>query len=55
VLAIIRAAFEKPESIAPTARFPARTFELLRHLADFTDQDSLQRQIAETVAYVQTR
>jgi hypothetical protein len=55
VLAIIRAAFEKPESIAPTARFPGRTFELLRHLADFTDQDSLQRQIAETVAYVQTR
>jgi hypothetical protein len=55
VLAIIRAAFEKPERIAPTARFPARTYQLLRHLADFTDQGSLQRQIAETVEYVQTR
>jgi hypothetical protein len=28
---------------------------LLRHLADFTDQDSLKREIAETIAYVQAR
>jgi hypothetical protein len=55
VLAIIRDAYEKPESIAPTARFPGRTYQLLRHLADFTDQESLRRQIGETLAYVQTR
>jgi hypothetical protein len=54
VLAIIRDAYEKPESIAPTARFPGRTYQLLRHLADFTDQESLRRQIGETLAYVQT-
>jgi hypothetical protein len=55
VLAIIRRAFERPETIAPGARYPARTLELLRHLTDFTDQRSLQREIAETLEYVQIR
>jgi len=54
-LAIIRAAFEKPETIQPLAKNPSRTFLLLRHLADFTDRDSLRREIAETIAYVQAR
>jgi hypothetical protein len=54
-LAIIRAAFEKPETIQPSAKEPSRTLLLLRHLADFTDQDSLRREIAETIAYVQAR
>jgi hypothetical protein len=43
VLAIIRAAFEKPETIAPSAKDPSRTLLLLRHLADVSDQDSLKR------------
>jgi hypothetical protein len=54
-LAIIRTAFEKPETIQPSAKEPPRTLLLLRHLADFTDQDSLKREIAETIAYVQAR
>jgi hypothetical protein len=54
-LTIIRAAFEKPETIQPLAKNPSRTLLLLRHLADFTDQDSLKREIAETIAYVQAR
>ena len=54
-LAIIRAAFEKPETIQPSAKEPPKTLLLLRHLADFTDQDSLKREIAETIAYVQAR
>jgi len=29
--------------------------KLLRHLADLTDDSSLQQQIAETLEYVQTR
>jgi hypothetical protein len=55
VLAILRFAFEKPEEITPTARFPAQTYQLLQFLADFTEQDDLKREIAETVAYVQTK
>jgi hypothetical protein len=54
-LALIRAAFEKPETIQPLARNPSRTLLLLRHLEDFTDQDGLKREIAETIAYVQAR
>jgi hypothetical protein len=54
-VAIIRAAFEKRETIQPSAKEPSRTLLLLRHLADFTDQDSLKREIAETIAYVQAR
>ena len=55
VLAVVRAAFEKPKSIAPDARAPSRTLLFLGHLGDLTDNDSLKRQIAETMAYVQTR
>ncbi len=55
VLTIIRSAFERAETIAPGAKYPARTLKLLRHLADFVDESSLQRQIAETLEYVQTR
>ena len=54
-LAILRAAFAKPETIQPSAKDPSRTLLLLGHLADFTDQDSLKREIAETIAYVQAR
>jgi hypothetical protein len=53
VLEIIRAAFEKPETIAPSAKYPARTLLLLRHLADVSGQDSLKRQIDETIASLQ--
>jgi len=55
LLSIIRAAFDKPETIQPSARHASRTLLLLRHLADFTGQDSLKREIAETIAYVQAR
>lgn len=53
VLEIIRAAFEKPETIAPSAKDPARTLLLLRHLADVSSQDGLKRQIGETIASLQ--
>lgn len=55
VLVILRAAFARPETIAPGAKYPAQTLKLLRHLADLAGESSLQRQIAETQAYVQTR
>lgn len=55
VLVIIRGAFNRPETIAPGAKYPARTLMLLRHLKDFTDQGSLRREIAETMEYVQSR
>jgi hypothetical protein len=55
VLAILHAAFEKPQSIAPSARVPSKTLQFLHHLADLTDQDSLKQQIADTIAYVQER
>jgi hypothetical protein len=51
-LALIRGAFEKPDSISPSARDPRRTLLFLQHLAELSDQDSLKRQIAETIAYV---
>ena len=54
VLAIIHATFEKPETIAPSARVPSNTLQFLHHLADLSDQDSLKKQIADTIAYVQT-
>jgi len=54
-LAIVRAAFEKPENIQPTAKEPSRTLLLLRHLADITDPGNLKREIDETIAYVQAR
>ncbi len=55
VLAISRAAFEEPESIAPQAREPSRTLLLLRHLADGSDRGSLQNEIAGTIAFLQSR
>jgi hypothetical protein len=55
VLFIIRSAFAKPETLAPGTNYPARSLKLLWHLADLTDDSSLQRQIAETLEYVQTR
>ena len=55
VLAIVRAAFEKPENIQPTAKEPSRTLLLLRHLADSTDPGNLKREIDETIAYFQAR
>jgi hypothetical protein len=54
-LAIVRAAFEKPENIQPTAKEPSRTLLLLRHLADITDPGNLKREIDETIAYFQAR
>jgi hypothetical protein len=54
VLAIIHATFEKPETIAPSARVPSKTLQLLQHLSDLTDQGSLKQQVADTMAYVQT-
>jgi hypothetical protein len=55
VLALLRAAFEKPETIAPSAKYPGRTLLFLHHLADATDQDSLKQQIAGTIAWLQSR
>lgn len=53
VLSIVRAAFEKPESIPQAAREPSRTLVLLRKLADAAEQERLKQQIVETMAYVQ--
>jgi hypothetical protein len=55
VLAVIRAAFEKPETIASDAREPSRTLVFLRHLVELTDQDSVRQQIAETIDYLEAR
>ena len=54
-LAIVRAAFEKPENIQPTAKEPSRTLLMLHHLADITDPGNLKREIDETIAYFQAR
>jgi hypothetical protein len=53
VFTIVHIAFARPDNIAPGAKDPARTLQLLRHLTDFTDQSSLRREIAETMEYVQ--
>jgi len=55
VLEIIHATFEKPDTLAPSARVPSKTLQFLRHLADLTDSDRLKQQIADTIAYVQER
>lgn len=55
VLTIVRISFARPENIAPGAKDPGRTLKLLRHLMDFTDENSLRREIAEAVEYVQSR
>jgi hypothetical protein len=50
VLALVRAAFARPEAIAPDARETSRTLLLLRRLAEQANQDSLKQQIEETIA-----
>jgi hypothetical protein len=55
LLAILRAAFQRPESIQPTGKEPARTLVLLRHLADVTEPGKLRQEIDETIAYFQAR
>ncbi len=55
LLAIVRAAFQKPESIQPEAKEPSRTLLLLRHLANITEPGNLKREIDETIAYFQPR
>jgi hypothetical protein len=55
LLAILRAAFQKPESIQPTAEEPSRTLLLLRHLADISNPGNLRQEIDETIAYFQAR
>jgi hypothetical protein len=55
LLAILRAAFEKPENLRPSVRTPSSTVRLLRHLADITDPGNLKREIDETIAYFQAR
>ena len=55
LLGILRAAFARPETIQPDARIPSRTLALLRHLEDLGCGERLQREIAETIEYVQSR
>jgi hypothetical protein len=55
LLAILRDAFQRPESIQPTGKEPARTLVLLRHLADITEPGKLRQEIVETIAYFQAR
>ena len=55
VLAIVRAAFEKPETLLPSAKIPSQTLLLLRHIEQFAGEDSLKRQIAEAIAYFQAQ
>jgi hypothetical protein len=55
VLSIVRAAFSRPEIIPQAARSPQRTILLLQTLADSTTDATLKEQVAETLAWVQTR
>jgi hypothetical protein len=55
VLSIIRAAFEKPDRVPESANNPSATLFLLRNLAKATEEQSLQKQIAQTMAYVQAQ
>jgi hypothetical protein len=48
-----RAAFKEPERVPSAAKDPSATLFLLRNLANAAGQESLKRQIAETIAYVQ--
>ncbi len=54
-VAVLRAAFAKPEIIQPGAKEPSKTLLLLRHLADMTRQASLHREINNTITYLQAR
>jgi len=55
VLSIIRSAFEKPDRVPQEAKGPFVTLLLLRNLANATEQESLRKQIAQTIAYVQAQ
>ncbi len=55
VLAIIHAAFEKPERIPEEAKDPSATVLLLLNLANSAGSTSLKEQIGETIAYVQAQ
>ena len=55
LLAILRSAFRRPESIQPTGQEPSRTLLLLRHLSGITEPGNLKREIDETIAYFQAR
>jgi hypothetical protein len=55
VLRIIRFAWAKNERIPETAKNPSQTLLFLRKQADSNGDEILQREIAETVAYVQAR
>jgi len=55
VVAIVRAAFDKPDFIPPAARNPSETLRLLRSLADSTGRESLRQEIAQTMAYLHTQ
>jgi hypothetical protein len=52
VLSIVHAAFEKPDRIPPAAKNPSATVPLLQNLANAAADNSLQQQIAGTIAYV---
>jgi hypothetical protein len=55
VVAIVRAAFEKPETIAPSAKIPSKTLLLLRNIEQFATEERLKQKIAETIAYFQAQ
>jgi len=55
VLAIVRAAFDRPDRLPPAAADPAHTFALLQTLSGVTDQQDLKQQIADTITWVRNR
>jgi hypothetical protein len=55
VVSIVRAAFEKPETIPQALKEPARTMLLLRKLEEFTDQEGTKQEIYQALVYVQAQ
>lgn len=55
VLAILRGAFLRPETIPPLERVPVRSEQLLQRLKEFTDQPGLRVEIDATAAYLRAR
>jgi hypothetical protein len=55
VLSVIRGAFKRREVIASSELNPSKTLILLSALSSSNDPEGLQRQIAETIAYVRTQ
>lgn len=53
VMAVVRAAFAKPDRIPQAAKAPSATLGLLQALSDASSQESLKQQIADTMAYIQ--